>query len=96
MKMKPEDLKNIALKSGIEKDIEDALEKFEKEAKERASKGEIKMVVPAPKIGNLFYNDDKRNYFAKELQSKGFTCRKVVEYIGGVRQDPLWFVFFTE
>lgn len=88
----PEELFNIG-KQEREATLAKAMEEFEKELLEKAKKGMKKVHVPAPKIKGLFYYDDRQEVFASYLMDKGFKVRKEVEVIGGVRQDPSWYLY---
>lgn len=67
--------------------------KFEEVLVETAKKGLNKIVVPAPDIEGLFFYDDKQEAFASYLEDKGFKVQKEVGFLGGVKQNPTWYLY---
>lgn len=88
----PEELFNIG-KQEREAAFAKEMEEFEKVLIEKAKKGMKKVYVPAPKIEGLFYYDERQEAFASYLKDKGFNVRKETEIIGGVRQEPSWYLY---
>lgn len=88
----PEELFNIGKQ---ERDATFAKEmtKFEEVLVEAAKKGSKKVHVPAPDIKGLFFYDERQEAFASYLKDKGFRVQKDVEFIGGVRQHPSWYLY---
>lgn len=52
------------------------------------------MAVPAPKIEGVFYFDDRQEVMANMLKQDGFTVKKESKKIGGIWQDPIYYVYF--
>ena len=90
----PKQLKRKTLENGIKDDLSNALMEFEKEVLQAVNNGKIKIVVPAPTIGKIFYHDEKQDAFAEELIKLGFKCKKESINCGGVIQSPSWYVYF--
>ena len=88
----PEELYNIG-KQEREATFAKEMEDFEKVLIRKARKGIKKVHVPAPKIKGLFYYDERQETFASYLKDRGFNVRKEVEVIGGVRQEPEWYLY---
>lgn len=88
----PEELYNIG-KQDRDTVFEKEMEKFEKVLLEKAKNGSKKVHVPAPNIKGLFFYDEKQEAFASYLRDKGFRVQKDVEFIGGVRQHPTWYLY---
>lgn len=91
----PEELKNRASENKFAKDMENALKIVNEEIEIALEKGDIRIILPTKmELGNLYYYDDKQDALAKKLLSMGYNCKKKSEIIGGVRQDPIWFLYF--
>jgi len=91
----PEELKSKASETKFAKDMDNALKIVNEEIEIALQKGDIKIILPTKmELGNLFYYDDKQNALAEKLLSMGYNCKKKSEIIGGVRQDPIWFLYF--
>lgn len=88
----PEELANIR-KQEREDTFAKEMKEFEEVLIEKAKKGMKKAHVPAPKIEGLFYYDERQEAFASYLVDRGFKVRKEVEIIGGVRQEPEWYLY---
>lgn len=91
----PAELKSRVGGSEFAKDMENALNIVNETIESALAKGDIRIVLPTHmKLGNLHYYDDKQNALAKKLSGMGFNCKRESEVIGGVRQDPTWFLYF--
>lgn len=88
----PEELGNIG-KQEREATFAKEMKEFEEVLIEKAKKGMEKVHVPAPKIKGLFYYDERQEAFASYLKDKGSNVRKETEVIGGVRQEPEWYLY---
>lgn len=88
----PEELYNIG-KQDRDAVFVKAMEKFEKVLLEKAKNGSKKVQVPAPDIKGLFFYDEKQEAFASYLKDKGFRVQKDIEFVGGVRQHPSWYLY---
>lgn len=88
----PEELYNIG-KQDRDAVFAREMEKFEKILLEKAKNGSKKVHVPAPEIKGLFFYDERQEAFASYLRDKGFRVQKDVEFIGGVRQHPTWYLY---
>lgn len=88
----PEELYNIG-KQDRDAVFAREMEKFEKILLEKAKNGSKKVRVPAPEIKGLFFYDERQEAFASYLRDKGFRVQKDVEFIGGVRQHPTWYLY---
>ena len=88
----PEELYNIG-KQERAATFAKEMEAFEKLLIRKATKGIKNVHVPAPKIEGLFYYDERQEAFASYLMDKGFKVRKEVEVIGGIRQEPEWYLY---
>lgn len=82
--------KNLANKEVLEK----AFESFSAEMLDAAKKGMLELHIPAPNFKGILYYDDRQKAFVGYLREKGFACVKKSVIIGGVRQDPSWYVVF--
>ena len=91
----PAELKSRANESEFAKHMENALNIVNEKIKSALAKGDIRIMLPTHmKLGNLNYYDDKQSALAKKLSSMGYNCKKKSEIIGGVRQEPIWFLYF--
>ena len=91
----PQELKDRMKESKFAKDMENALKVVNEKIEEALKKGCIKIILPTHmELGDLYYYDDKQNALAKKLLSMGYNCKKETEIIGGVRQAPIWYLYF--
>lgn len=88
----PEELSSIG-KQKRDSIFSTEMVEFEKVLLEEAKKGSKKVRIPAPKVKGLFYYDERQEAFASYLRDKGFKVQKDIEISGGVRQDPLWYLY---
>lgn len=88
----PEELANIG-KQDREAVFAKEMKEFEEVLIEKAKKGMKKVLVPAPEIKGLFFYDERQEAFASYLRDKGFRVQKDIEFIGGVRQHPAWYLY---
>jgi len=93
--MTPSELKELAKELDIVRDIDNALVEVDKVIRKALDRGDARVMIPTyMKLGNLRYYDDKQNIIAKELIKRGFNCKKESEICGGVRQEPIWYIYF--
>ena len=88
----PEELYNIG-KQERDAIFMEEMEKFEKVLLEKAKNGSKKVLIPAPDIKGLFFYNEKQEAFASYLRDKGFRVQRDVEFVGGVRQHPSWYLY---
>lgn len=92
----PQELREKTSKLQFAKDMGNALIEVDKAINKALDKGNIRAIIPTHmELGNLYYYDDKQNAIAKELISRGFKCKRESEIIGGVKQDPIWYIYFV-
>ena len=91
----PEELKKRVSETKFAKDMENALKIVNEEIEKALGKGDTKLILPTHmELGNLHYYDDKQNALAEKLLSMGYNCKKESNVIGGVRQEPIWYLHF--
>lgn len=91
----PEELKTRVSETKFAKDMDNALNIVNKAIESALEKGDTNIVLPTHmELGNLYYYDDKQNALAKKLLSMGYNCKKESKIISGVRQDPIWYLYF--
>lgn len=90
-----EELKSRVSETKFAKDMDNALKIVNEKIESALEKGDIKITLPTHmKLGNLYFYDDKQNALAKKLLNMGFNCKKESEVISGVRQEPIWYLYF--
>lgn len=91
----PEQLNRLA-KDNSEKHFEEAMKDFEPLIKEELSKGRTRIQINACFVNesiSVCY-DEKEDWFVRQLKQRGFKVEKISEIVGGVRQMPIWYLYF--
>lgn len=86
----PSEIKERMKVSSFESEMQDALKIVDKEIKEALANRDIKTPVPTVRLGNKY----RTEALAQRLIQLGYTCKKESISVGGVRQNPRWFIYF--